>query len=111
MLQPAEKDSRGGDIIYRQNNIVTNLRRILLCPFFGNNVGMNSSMSLRKVGAALFKCLDKKNTVDCDLVQEAVGERGETMKGLSQYDLLIIGGGPAGQGAAEFAAFAGRRTL
>ena len=28
-----------------------------------------------------------------------------------RYDLIIIGGGPAGQGAAEFAAFAGRRTL
>src|SRR6187200_3078121 len=27
------------------------------------------------------------------------------------YDLIIIGGGPAGQGAAEFAAFAGRRIL
>jgi NAD(P) transhydrogenase len=27
------------------------------------------------------------------------------------YDIIIIGGGPAGQGAAEFAAFAGRRIL
>ena len=27
------------------------------------------------------------------------------------YDIIIIGGGPAGQGAAEFAAFAKRRTL
>ena len=44
-------------------------------------------------------------------MQEAVGDRGETMKGFPQYDLIIIGGGPAGQGAAEFAAFAGRRTL
>ena len=44
-------------------------------------------------------------------MQEAVGDRGETMKSLPQYDLIIIGGGPAGQGAAEFAAFAGRRTL
>src|SRR6476620_6217387 len=33
------------------------------------------------------------------------------MKDLSQYDLIIIGGGPSGQGAAEFAAFAGRRVL
>ena len=31
--------------------------------------------------------------------------------GIQHYDLIIIGGGPAGQGAAEFAAFAGRRTL
>ena len=44
-------------------------------------------------------------------MQEAVGDRGETMKILPHYDLIIIGGGPAGQGAAEFAAFAGRRTL
>ena len=27
------------------------------------------------------------------------------MKGLPQYDLIIIDGGPAGQGAAEFAAY------
>ena len=33
------------------------------------------------------------------------------MTGIQNYDLIIIGGGPAGQGAAEFAAFAGRRTL
>ena len=33
------------------------------------------------------------------------------MTGIQHYDLIIIGGGPAGQGAAEFAAFAGRRTL
>ena len=33
------------------------------------------------------------------------------MTGIEHYDLIIIGGGPAGQGAAEFAAFAGRRTL
>ena len=51
------------DFICRQNNIVTNVRRILLYPFFGNNVDMNSSMSFRKVGAELFKCIDKKNTV------------------------------------------------
>ena len=43
--------------------------------------------------------------------QEAVGDRGEAMTGIQHYDLIIIGGGPAGQGAAEFAAFAGRRTL
>ena len=45
------------------------------------------------------------------MVQEAVGDTGETMTGTQHYDLIIIGGGPAGQGAAEFAAFAGRRTL
>ncbi len=45
------------------------------------------------------------------MVQEAVGDRDETMTGIQHYDLIIIGGGPAGQGAAEFAAFAGRRTL
>jgi NAD(P) transhydrogenase len=33
------------------------------------------------------------------------------MTGTHHYDLIIIGGGPAGQGAAEFAAFAGRRIL
>jgi NAD(P) transhydrogenase len=33
------------------------------------------------------------------------------MTGAQHYDLIIIGGGPAGQGAAEFAAFAGRRIL
>ncbi len=31
--------------------------------------------------------------------------------GIQHYDLIIIGGGPAGQGAAEFAAFAGRQIL
>ena len=31
--------------------------------------------------------------------------------GIEHYDLIIIGGGPAGQGSAEFAAFAGRRIL
>ncbi|HEX2472362.1 MAG TPA: FAD-binding protein [Nitrososphaera sp.] len=45
------------------------------------------------------------------MVQEVVGDRGEAMTGIQHYDLIIIGGGPAGQGAAEFAAFAGRRTL
>src|SRR5215216_6797142 len=45
------------------------------------------------------------------MVQEAVGDKGETMIGTQHYDLIVIGGGPAGQGAAEFAAFAGRRTL
>ena len=40
------------------------------------------------------------------MVQEAVGDRGKTMTGIQHYDLIIIGGGPAGQGAAEFAAFA-----
>ena len=52
------------DFICRQNNIVTNVRRIPLYPFFGNNVDMNSAMSFRKVGAAFFKCVDKKNTFD-----------------------------------------------
>src|SRR5215207_5872271 len=33
------------------------------------------------------------------------------MTGAQHYDLIIIGGGPGGQGAAEFAAFAGRRIL
>src|SRR5215211_1242204 len=33
------------------------------------------------------------------------------MTGTQHYDLIIIGGGPAGQGAAEFAALARRHTL
>lgn len=33
------------------------------------------------------------------------------MRRTNHYDLIVIGGGPAGQGAAEFAAFAKRRTL
>jgi NAD(P) transhydrogenase len=45
------------------------------------------------------------------MVQEAVGDTGKTMTGTQHYDLIIIGGGPSGQGAAEFAAFAGRRVL
>ena len=45
------------------------------------------------------------------MVQEAVGGTGEDMTDTHHYDLIIIGGGPAGQGAAEFAAFARRRTL
>ena len=45
------------------------------------------------------------------MVQEVVSDRGEAMTGIQHYDLIIIGGGPAGQGAAEFASFAGRRTL
>lgn len=44
-------------------------------------------------------------------MQEAVGDICETMIGTKHYDLIIIGAGPAGQGAAEFAAFAGRRIL
>jgi NAD(P) transhydrogenase len=45
------------------------------------------------------------------MVREAVGGIGEAMTGTQHYDLIVIGGGPAGQGAAEFAAFARRRTL
>jgi NAD(P) transhydrogenase len=45
------------------------------------------------------------------MVQEAVGGTGADMTDTHHYDLIIIGGGPAGQGAAEFAAFARRRTL
>jgi NAD(P) transhydrogenase len=44
-------------------------------------------------------------------MQKAVGDTGESMKGTQDYNLIIIGGGPAGQSAAEFAAFAGRRVL
>lgn len=45
------------------------------------------------------------------MVQEAITEAGKTMKDMHHYDLIVIGGGPAGQGAAEFAAFARRRIL
>ncbi|HYX72291.1 MAG TPA: FAD-dependent oxidoreductase [Nitrososphaera sp.] len=45
------------------------------------------------------------------MVQEAVGGTGGYMTKNQHYDLIIIGGGPAGQGAAQFAAFARRRTL
>ena len=52
------------DFICRQNHIVTNVCVFSFILFFGNNVDMNSSMSFRKVGAAFFKCVDKKNTFD-----------------------------------------------
>lgn len=46
------------------------------------------------------------------MVQEAVGGTGEEdLTDSRHYDLIVIGGGPAGQGAAEFASFAKRRTL
>src|SRR5215204_6376736 len=43
--------------------------------------------------------------------QEAVGGIDGDMTNTHHYDLIVIGGGPAGQGAAEFAALARRRTL
>ena len=52
LLRPDGKDSR--ERFYLQaNNIVTNARRILLYPSFGNNVDMNSSMSFGKVGRSI----------------------------------------------------------
>ena len=45
------------------------------------------------------------------LEQKANSGTGGDMNDTHHYDLIIIGGGPAGQGAAEFAAFAGRRIL
>lgn len=45
------------------------------------------------------------------MVQEAITEASKIMKDIHHYDLIVIGGGPAGQGAAEFAAFARRRIL
>jgi len=44
------------------------------------------------------------------MVQEIIG-KGKTMRDANHYDLIVIGGGPAAQGAAEFAAFARRRVL
>ena len=41
----------------------------------------------------------------------AIGNSGPDVTEHSHYDFIIIGGGPAGQGAAEFASLAGRRTL
>src|SRR5439155_2656990 len=41
----------------------------------------------------------------------AIGKSGPDVTEHSHYDFIIIGGGPAGQGAAEFASLAGRRTL
>ena len=43
--------------------------------------------------------------------KQLVAQGTEDMTDTRHYDLIVIGGGPAGQGAAEFAAFAGRRTL
>jgi NAD(P) transhydrogenase len=45
------------------------------------------------------------------MVQEGVGSTNEAMTENLHYDLIIIGGGPAGQGAAQFAAFARQRIL
>src|SRR5215212_3113508 len=45
------------------------------------------------------------------MVQEAVNATTHAMRDTPHYDLIVIGGGPAGQGAAEFAAFAGKHTL
>ena len=45
------------------------------------------------------------------MVQETVGGTDGDMTDTHHYDLIVIGGGPAGQGAAEFAALARRRTL
>ena len=41
----------------------------------------------------------------------AIGKSGPDVTEHSHYDFIIIGGGPAGQGAAEFATLAGLRTL
>ena len=41
----------------------------------------------------------------------AIGNSGPDVTEHSHYDFIIIGGGPAGQGAAEFATLAGLRTL
>ena len=40
------------------------------------------------------------------MVQETVGGTDGDMTDTHHYDLIVIGGGPAGQGAAEFAALA-----
>jgi len=45
------------------------------------------------------------------MVKEIVTNTNKAMNDTHHYDLIIIGGGPAGQGAAEFAAFAGRHIL
>jgi NAD(P) transhydrogenase len=45
------------------------------------------------------------------LEQKAIGGTGGDMTDTHHYDLIVIGGGPAGQGAVEFAAFARLRTL
>lgn len=45
------------------------------------------------------------------MVQETVGSTNEAMTEDLHYDLIVIGGGPAGQGAAQFAAFARQRIL
>lgn len=45
------------------------------------------------------------------MVQEAAGSTNEAMTENLHYDLIVIGGGPAGQGAAQFAAFARQRIL
>jgi hypothetical protein len=72
ILCPIINEFNGGDLardfICGQNNIVTNIAVFSCIYFLGNNVDMNSSMSFRKVGAAFFKCIDKKNTVDAIVI-------------------------------------------
>ena len=56
-------------------------------------------------------CIYCRDDTLYEMVQETVGSTNEAMKEDLHYDLIVIGGGPAGQGAAEFAAFARQRIL